>query len=99
MRSIARREALRQLSRRRDCPFDEAVDEPTSPLAPDGDGLAVRQAVGRLSEPDRVVLFMRYWDDLTQAQIAKRLGLPEGTAKVRLHRARKALQRQLEEPA
>lgn len=99
MRSIARREALRQLRRRRDCPFDEAVEEPTSPLAPDSDGLAVRQAVGRLSEPDRVVLFMRYWDDLTQAQIAKRLGLPEGTAKVRLHRARKALQRQLEEPA
>ena len=36
---------------------------------------------------------MRYQEDLTQAAIAARLGIPEGTVKVRLHRARNKLRR------
>ena len=74
-------------------------DEPVSPPTVDRGHLAVREAVRRLPEPYRLVLFMRYWDDLSQAEIAERLGMPEGTAMVRLHRARKALQRQLEDTA
>jgi RNA polymerase sigma-70 factor, ECF subfamily len=77
----------------------EAGDEPVSPSTIDRGHLAVRDAVRRLPEPYRMVLSMRYLDDLSQAEIAKRLGMPEGTAKVRLHRARKALQRQLEDSA
>jgi RNA polymerase sigma-70 factor (ECF subfamily) len=34
---------------------------------------------------------MKYEEDLTQATIARRLGIPEGTVKVRLHRARNKL--------
>jgi RNA polymerase sigma-70 factor (ECF subfamily) len=34
---------------------------------------------------------MRYAEDLTQGAIARRLGIPEGTVKVRLHRARAKL--------
>jgi RNA polymerase sigma-70 factor (ECF subfamily) len=34
---------------------------------------------------------MRYGEDLTQAEVARRLGVPEGTVKVRLHRARRRL--------
>jgi RNA polymerase sigma-70 factor, ECF subfamily len=99
MRAIAHREALRALGERRDWVLYDAGDEPVSPSTVDRGHLAVREAVRRLPEPYRLVLFMRYWDDLSQAEIAERLGMPEGTAKVRLHRARKALQRQLENTA
>jgi RNA polymerase sigma-70 factor (ECF subfamily) len=34
---------------------------------------------------------MKYQEDLTQGMIARRLGIPEGTVKVRLHRARNKL--------
>jgi RNA polymerase sigma-70 factor (ECF subfamily) len=48
-------------------------------------------AMEALSERDRQLLEMRYEEDLTQAAIATRLGIPEGTVKVRLHRARAKL--------
>jgi RNA polymerase sigma-70 factor (ECF subfamily) len=99
MRSIARREALRLVGRRRDHDLDGSEAEQVSPTTSDNECLVVRQAVRRLREPDRLVLFMRYWRDLSHHEIAERLGTPEGTAKVRLHRARKALQRQLEDTA
>jgi len=44
-----------------------------------------------LSDRDRRLLRMKYEEDLTQAAIAHRLGIPEGTVKVRLHRARNKL--------
>jgi RNA polymerase sigma-70 factor (ECF subfamily) len=48
-------------------------------------------ALRELSDRDRQLLEMRYQEDLTQATIAQRLGIPEGTVKVRLHRARAKL--------
>lgn len=48
-------------------------------------------ALGALNERDRRLLEMKYEEDLTQAMIASRLGIPEGTVKVRLHRARNKL--------
>ncbi len=42
---------------------------------------------------ERELLEMRYQEDLTQAAIADKLGIPEGTVKVRLHRARNKLRR------
>jgi RNA polymerase sigma-70 factor, ECF subfamily len=39
---------------------------------------------------------MRYEADLTTAQIAKRLGMPEGTVKIRLHRLRTRLRGELQ---
>ena len=50
-----------------------------------------------LADGDRRVLHLRYAEDLTQAEVARRLGLPEGTVKVRLHRARGRLRRVLED--
>ena len=97
MRSIARREALRLLERQRERRREDPLRDAVAPTTSDAERLALREAVARLGERDRLVLFMRYWHDLSQVQIAERLGMPEGTAKVRLHRARKALQRQLED--
>ncbi len=48
-------------------------------------------ALQRLSDRDRQLLELRYTEDLTQSAIAQRLGIPEGTVKVRLHRARNKL--------
>ena len=59
--------------------------------------ITVEQALCSLGEGDRRVLSLRYAEDLTQVEVARRLGVPEGTAKVRLHRARRRLRRLLED--
>jgi RNA polymerase sigma-70 factor, ECF subfamily len=59
--------------------------------------VSVEQALERLEDADRRMLRLRYADDLTQAEVARRLGVPVGTVKVRLHRARGRLRRLLEE--
>jgi RNA polymerase sigma-70 factor (ECF subfamily) len=59
--------------------------------------VTVEQALARLEDADRRMLRMRYREDLTQAEVARRLGVPEGTVKVRLHRARRRLRPMLEE--
>jgi len=51
----------------------------------------VRAAVAALDHADRVLLLLRYWADLTQPEVARATSLPEGTVKVRLHRARQRL--------
>ena len=55
------------------------------------DGAPVRDALAGLAGPERELLGLRYEDDLTQRAIADRLGVPEGTVKVRLHRLRRKL--------
>jgi RNA polymerase sigma-70 factor, ECF subfamily len=59
----------------------------------------VEQALERLGDADRRMLRLRYGDDLTHAEVARRLGVPVGTVKVRLHRARGRLRVLLEEPS
>jgi RNA polymerase sigma-70 factor (ECF subfamily) len=53
--------------------------------------LSLEQALGAMADADRSLLRMRYAEDLTQSEVARRLGVPEGTVKVRLHRARRRL--------
>jgi len=53
----------------------------------------LQAALEDLSDRDRELLELRYEEDLTQKMIALRLGIPEGTVKVRLHRARDKLRR------
>ena len=59
--------------------------------------VSVEQALGTLADGDRRLLRMRYAEDLTQGEVARRLGVPEGTVKVRLHRARRRLRALLAE--
>jgi RNA polymerase sigma-70 factor, ECF subfamily len=91
VRAIAHNEALRVVGRRRDeAPLDEAVS-----VARDADATVdhhdVRVAIRALEESDRRLLLLRYWVDLTQPEVARATALPEGTVKVRLHRARQRL--------
>jgi RNA polymerase sigma-70 factor, ECF subfamily len=51
-----------------------------------------------LDERDRKLLMLRYGEDMTQAAIAQLLEIPEGTVKVRLHRARDKLRRAFGNP-
>jgi RNA polymerase sigma-70 factor (ECF subfamily) len=59
--------------------------------------LDLGRGLERIDPAARELLRLRYTLDLTQAEIAARLGLPEGTVKVRLHRARAQLRRNLTE--
>ena len=47
------------------------------------------EALRRLSPGDRDVLLLAAWGDITQEQIAQTLGIRPGTARSRLHRARR----------
>ncbi|MCL2446555.1 MAG: RNA polymerase sigma factor [Oscillospiraceae bacterium] len=51
----------------------------------------VAQLIAQLPEDQRLVVLMRYYDDMEVAQVAQTLALPEGTVKSRLHRARTKL--------
>jgi RNA polymerase sigma-70 factor (ECF subfamily) len=107
MRQIARNEALRLLDKRRLRSERELLDDETilSTVADDKAEqqredllrkLQVGEVVGRLSVDDRRLLALRYSDDLSQPEVARMLGIPEGTVKVRLHRIRRRLRKDLE---
>jgi RNA polymerase sigma factor (sigma-70 family) len=50
-----------------------------------------------LPELDRKLIALRYERDQTYERIAARLAMPEGTVKVRLHRARRQLRQVLDD--
>jgi RNA polymerase sigma-70 factor (ECF subfamily) len=61
--------------------------------------LTVQQVLSGLTLEERRLIDLRYKDDLAQPAIAKLLGVPEGTVKIRLHRLRKRLRKVItEEP-
>ena len=51
----------------------------------------VQQALQKLPETYRLVMVLRYWQDLSYEEIARATGLTESTIKTRLHRARHML--------
>jgi RNA polymerase sigma-70 factor (ECF subfamily) len=61
------------------------------------DGEILRAALRRLSDDHRAVLALHHVDGLQVKEIASVIGIPEGTAKSRLFKARGALQKALRE--
>jgi RNA polymerase sigma-70 factor (ECF subfamily) len=57
---------------------------------------ALERAFERLEADERVLLVMHHLEERPVAEIAARLGVPAGTAKSRLHAARRSLKRALE---
>jgi predicted DNA-binding protein (UPF0251 family) len=55
----------------------------------------VRQALARLSADDRELLLLTNWEGLSPTEVAVAMGIPAGTVRSRLHRARQQLRRQL----
>jgi RNA polymerase sigma-70 factor (sigma-E family) len=78
-------------------------DVPEAANAPETDTIddreLLRQALARLPERQREVLLLRYYEDLTEAEIAKRLGCAPGTVKSSAARALRSLRDMLPEGA
>ncbi len=70
-------------------------DVPELANAPETDAVddreLLRQALARLPARQREVLLLRYYEDLSEAEIAKRLGCAPGTVKSSAARALRAL--------
>jgi len=94
---IAVRLAVRQAARRRpvvwldpatssDRSEGSAGDDPAVHALRDERAATVRSAVARLDEPYREVVALRFFGDLSLAEIAAVSGRPIGTVKTHLHR-------------
>jgi RNA polymerase sigma-70 factor (ECF subfamily) len=59
-------------------------------------GSALERAIAALDEDQRLVVILRDVEELSYEEICEITGLPEGTVKSRLHRARMALKEQIE---
>ena len=74
----------------------------TRDSGPEGEALSsesrdeMQRLLKRLPEKYRAPLVLRYWEDLSCAEIAEILDVPEGTIKTQIHRARKQLGKMLE---
>jgi RNA polymerase sigma-70 factor (ECF subfamily) len=89
VRSVTVRTAIR-LARQHE-PEIPAEGTLTRRSVPSPEGLAdIDDALARLPVPQRVVLVLRTREGLTEREIASTLGIPAGTVKSRLHRARAA---------
>jgi RNA polymerase sigma-70 factor (ECF subfamily) len=94
---IVRYEAIRHASRRRraTAPLETEPGHDDEEIARAEKRVDLSRALAELEPRERRLLRLRYEEDLTQRAIAERLGLPEGTVKVQLHRARAKLHRAL----
>jgi len=81
--SIAARQKRRRLVS--DEAMPDAADPSPAPSELAGDALAT--VLANLPEIHREALLMRYVDDMSLAEIAQALSVPEGTVKSRLHNA------------
>ena len=81
-----------------DMVVDSKADRAPGPhqlTASDETGRVIKDALGTLSAQDRAVVVMREVQGLPYGEIAEALGLPLGTLKARLHRARERLRTRL----
>lgn len=74
---------------------DSRTLEPEEQVERDEGLRRVRAAIALLPEPHRFTLILRYYSELSEAEVANALGIPAGTVKSRLHVARARLQDQL----
>jgi RNA polymerase sigma-70 factor (ECF subfamily) len=92
VRAIARREALRVATAQSHHEYTDDIDAGAEESATLDLRVDVgRAATQRLSRHERRLLAYRYWLDYSDSQIAATLNIPLGTAKIRLHRARRKL--------
>jgi RNA polymerase sigma-70 factor (ECF subfamily) len=61
--------------------------------------LVVREAVAGLGEPCKTTIELHFFHDLTQAEVARRLAVPEGTIAARVSRCVRRLRDALQEPS
>ena len=54
----------------------------------------VQETLEKLGEKDKQILYLYFWKELPQAEIARRLDVPVGTVKSRLHTAKQNFKKQ-----
>jgi len=87
------RNAIVDRSRARSEPPAEVPDEPSLEAGPDDRAerswvqWRVHRALETLPEREREVIALAYWSDLSQSEVAERLGIPLGTVKTRTRAA------------
>lgn len=90
--SIARNKCndyFRKKAQRYEIPIDELTEVELSDSRY-GCSVAstVRETLNLLGDKDKQILYLYFWKDLPQAEIAKKLNIPVGTVKSRLHTAK-----------
>jgi RNA polymerase sigma-70 factor (ECF subfamily) len=78
-------------------PMQAHIDAPDALLEAAELETLMQEAIATLDEEHRLLVVLRDIEELSYDEIAEVTGLPEGTVKSRLHRARVALKEQLEE--
>jgi len=84
------RQAVLKTRRAREAPLDEAIASDTvAPAGPEGDlKRTLDRLLESLSDVQRAAVMLYYYEDRSVDEVARMLGLPEGTVKTHLHRAR-----------
>lgn len=82
-----------QHGRGRSLPLEDAPE----PIAPPGENRELREAISQLSMELRLPILLYYMEGYKLREIAQILGIPDGTVKTRLLRAKKKLRAMLEE--
>jgi RNA polymerase sigma factor (sigma-70 family) len=90
----ARGKAARRLVCEQRAAVAEAVDQPNDPLWRDLRPM-LDEAVAQLPEKYRIAFVLHHLEGLTVAEVARRLGCPQGTIAARLARAKERLRTQL----
>jgi RNA polymerase sigma-70 factor (ECF subfamily) len=77
--------------------YQPKVPGPQSPVEPSPEHVAIVTALARLGRHEREAVVLHYLADLGIADVARELGIPEGTVKSRLSRARATLSHLLDD--
>ncbi|MEU8624956.1 RNA polymerase sigma factor [Streptomyces sp. NPDC048669] len=97
------RQSTARAADRPQVPADAVVGDPWQAVDLRLDAAAVgpqlRSRLAELPEAERELLLLVVWEQLTPAEAAAALGIPAGTARSRLHRARARLRDGLSGPA
>lgn len=97
LRQIVRSQCYRQMRRHWSASIETMPETPGNDPSPRSAAqlrqlqALVREAIVQLDQNRRRVVELYYLDELKHAQVAARLGIPEGTVKRRLHDARHRL--------
>lgn len=97
--TIARNEALSQLRKRREMPLDEDAaaqikdesDTQETTVAKQDKGALMRTCIDKLSAAHREIIDLVYYQEMSVAEAAQVLDVPENTVKTRMFHARKQL--------
>ncbi len=104
---IARNELFDHLRRRQRQPridglsasVEDLGERPSEIVAGRQEQRLLLRALRRIPLDDQIALELFYWEKLTGGEVGRVLGVPEGTARTRLRRARLALRAEIERQA